>query len=213
MIPTGDPNLDEPLDGGYQQGALHIVAGGPASGKTTWLRRTIRLALNAGKTVHVVDLERTIQRHFPGEARISFETDLTRPFPEAVDLLIIDCAHQQPIPLENPELVTVGLMALWLGSNLVPRLQRLEHPVKLMSWQSRANHVLGGPDSLMPKALLHAADVVLYLDREQGQTNDGGFRAVLRKNRFGTAGGTWGYTLPEANPIVRPTVWERLEET
>jgi hypothetical protein len=201
MIPTGDPGLDLCLGGGYPPGALHVVAGSPGSGKTSWLRRSIRLALNAGKTVHVVDLERTIHKHFPVDAGISFETDLTRPFPEAVDLLVIDCVQLHYVQEEH-----IAGLARWLGSNLIPRLQRLEHPVKLMSWQSPRS----GSTPSLPQALNYAAEVVLHLDRPPTSES---FRAALRKNRFGTTGGDFGYTLPDAAAIIRPTIWERLEET
>lgn len=220
MIPTGDPALDLGLDGGYQPGALHIVAGAPGSGKTNWLRRSIRLALDAGKTAHVVDLESTLQRHFQGEPRVS-STSSFRPLewaqiPANVDLLVIDCIQQHVLPMDSHQVQIAG-MARWLGSQVVPMLRELHHPVKLLSWQDHRRQDRGQESwdnvPVIPKALNHAADVVLYLDRDQGQTDDRGFKAVLRKNRFGTTGGVWEYTLPEAKPIIRPTIWERLEET
>jgi hypothetical protein len=170
MISTGDPILDSHLGGGYHPGALHVLAGGVGSGKTTWLRRAIRQAEAEGKWVHVVDLEGTIR-------------DI---IPELVDLLIIDGIQQHPV------------------SQAIPRLSRLRHPVKLLTWQSPR----GESDHRLPLGLGYSADVVLHLDRTEGN-----LRVQLQKNRFGGHGFTWHCTLPEFQVIHRPTIWERLLES
>jgi hypothetical protein len=200
MISTGDPGLDECLDGGYQQGALHLVVGGTGSGKTSWLRTAIRSALNAGKTVHIVDQEGSL-RSFQGEPHCSISSSISEPLlPDQgkIDLLVYDDAHLLHTAQE------LGV-ARWVTSFFVPNLRLLEHPVKLVSWQARA----ALPGSLgVPKALNFSADVVLHLHRAEDSRD---IRAILRKNRFGLTGQEFGYSLPEVRPIIRRTIWERLQ--
>lgn len=204
MISTGDPGLDECLDGGYQQGALHLVIGSPGSGKSSWLRMAIRSALNAGKTVHAVDLEGSIGKHFQGEPGFSVTTDLREPFQDQsrIDLLVYD-----DIRLVRTEEVKESL-AQWLTAHFIPLLRRLEHPAKLVSWQSRSPEP--NPNTTgIPKALNFSADVILRLHRDEQSR---GLRAVLQKNRFGLTGREFGYSLPDIRPIVRRTFWERLQD-
>jgi len=195
VISTGDPGLDECLDGGYQQGALHVVIGATGSGKSSWLRTAIRSALNAGKTVHAVDLEGSIGKYFQGEPHFSITTRLQEPLPEQsqIDLLVYDDAR---LDIKSYQ----GALTEWLLGHFIPRLRLLEHPAKLVSWQSR---------TLIPKALNFSADVVLHLHRDE---NSRDLRAILRKNRFGLTGREFGYSLPDVRPIIRRTFWERLQD-
>lgn len=203
MISTGDLGLDECLDGGYQQGALHLVIGSPGSGKSSWLRMAIRSALNAGKTVHAVDLEGSIGKHFRGEPGFSVTTRL-RPLQDQsrIDLLVYDDAQ---LDIQSYQ----GALPEWLSGHFIPDLQRLEHPAKLVSWQSRSPETNPRVSAIVPKALNFSADVILRLHRDEHVR---GLRAVLQKNRFGLTGREFGYALPDLRPIVRRTFWERLQE-
>lgn len=215
MVKTGILGVDELLDGGLHRGALHVVAGEPKSGMTAFLRRIIQAGLNQGKKVWVCDTEGDLTRHFEGQPHFTaIASFAVNPTPDNCDLVVFDNVMGLFHTLEEPS-STQGQR--WLANVVLPRIQSWDDssranpfgPVTVMSWRMLHRGREDGDVLLrMPRILGHQADVVFELLRPLPPHRGVDFRII--KNRFGCTGLREGYTLPDFQPIHRPTIWERL---
>jgi hypothetical protein len=211
VIPTGIEGLDAVLHGGYQPGSLTVVAGGTASGKTTFLCRAIQSALNQNGVVVIYDLETPLLRYHHkaggasglGQAEgfrdLNNLSELSQMVPQP-DLVVFDAIHLHAVLRDRHALESTSL-ARWMVSSFLPLIMPLP-AAKIVSWQFAAL------DSGIPRGLGYSAHVVMRLDRNEA--GDVGVR--ITKNRFGVTLDRLILRMPDLRPIVRKSIWERLDE-
>lgn len=197
VLPTPADGLDALLDGGFHPGALYLIAGGVASGKSTWLRQTINTALNAGRNVVSYDVESRSRETHPHLLEVTASTRFTS-MKFDTELIALDGIHSYLEGISR---------AQWIQRNLLPFLDRHPNAIKVLTWQLPRDH---RPEALgIPAALQHRASVILTLEQ------DSGGEVLLRivKNRFGETFDHLRFQLPDLRPVVPGrTAWERLDE-
>lgn len=206
-LSTGFAGFDECLDGGLHSDGLVVIAGAPASGKTSFVRWLIKQALRQGLHAHLVDMEDTARSTFQSigdEARFTYQGSWSNEvydFVPEVDLLVVDNLHMAYVPEEDGRL---GSTARWMAE-VARRFQSILHENR------RAVTILtthGSSHQELPAGLAHTAGVVFHTARRPQGTAE----IKMTKNRYGSTGIPYELRLPDLEPLVRRTLWERLLE-
>ena len=186
--PTGWPEVDRVLGGGFVPGSVLLLGGEPGVGKSTLLLQTASAVAQRGLAVVIASAEESAQqvairakRLGIGDQMISLVADddvdalvalveRTRP-----RLLVVDSIQAVSVP-EIPS-APGGLAQVRESASRLVRLAKTTGTAVVL-----VGHVTKEGGLAGPKLLEHMVDVVLYLEGDP----DRGFR-VLRsiKNRYG----------------------------
>ncbi len=186
--PTGWPEVDRVLGGGFVPGSVLLLGGEPGVGKSTLLLQTAGAVAHRGLSVVVASAEESAQqvamragRLGIGDDQISLiaddDVDAIVALVERVrpKLLIVDSIQAVSVP-EIPSAPGGVAQVRESASRLVRLAKTTGTAVVLVGHVTKEGGLAG------PKLLEHMVDVVLYLEGDP----DRGFR-VLRsiKNRYG----------------------------
>lgn len=186
--PTGWPEVDRVLGGGFVPGSVLLLGGEPGVGKSTLLLQTAGAVAQRGLAVVIASAEESAQqvairarRLGIGDEMISLVADddvdaiVALVERERPRLLIVDSIQAVSVP-EIPS-TAGGLAQVRESASRLVRLAKTTGTAVVL-----VGHVTKDGGLAGPKLLEHMVDVVLYLEGDP----DRGFR-VLRsiKNRYG----------------------------
>lgn len=205
-LPSGEPEVDRVLGGGWVPGAALLLAGDPGIGKSTLLLQLARHAVDAGRSVLYVAGEESLGQirlraerlGLPGGLQATRETDAQalaahlrehRPELVVVDSIQTLRADDDGIP-GSPTQVRDGTALLTAAAKDV------DATLILIGHVTKQGTIAG------PKVVEHMVDATFALE------SAGGLRVLRsRKNRFGPAGevGVFDMTEDGMRAVANPS--------
>lgn len=190
-FPSGSPEMDRVLGGGFVRGSAVLVGGDPGVGKSTLLLQAAHRVAEAGGTVLYLTGEesaaqvamrgRRVGARSPrllvasGTSLPEFAAEIAARSP---DLVVVDSIQTVAVP-EVPSIPGSLTQVRECAARLTAAAKAGRHALALIGHVTKEGSVAG------PRTLEHLVDAVLYLEGDRVQD----YR-LLRgvKNRFGSTG-------------------------